>query len=224
MYVYLHNILLKLYLLTFIFIFLYCHIYTIKFVVDYVYFESQQQPQSALQQQQPQQQLQQQPFQIRRIEELNKTAGGNVEAKVMCFYRRRDLPAQLVALADKHQQHQQLSLTLSLSPGGSSSIKCGGKQTVAIKASSTTDKDVLAKENDTGRTMVKKEQNQVVEEEFIAGSKIEATEMTDTIKEEKDINMTAIVDSDSAVVKSAKSQLDENCSDNNDKSKYILYY
>lgn len=186
-----------------------------------MYFESQQQPQSALQQQQPQQQ---QPFQIRRIEELNKTAGGNVEAKVMCFYRRRDLPAQLVALADKHQQHQQLSLTLSLSPGGNSSIKCGGKQTVAIKASSTTDKDVLAKENDTGRTMVKKEQNQVVEEEFTTGSKTEMTEMTDTIKEEKDINMTAIVDSDSAVIKSAKSQLDENCSDTNDKSKYILYY
>lgn len=43
------------------------------------------------------------PFQIRRIEELNKTPSGNVEAKMMCFYRRRDLPTPLVQLADKHQ-------------------------------------------------------------------------------------------------------------------------
>uniref|UniRef100_A0A182QVP1 Metastasis-associated protein MTA n=1 Tax=Anopheles farauti TaxID=69004 RepID=A0A182QVP1_9DIPT len=43
------------------------------------------------------------PFQIRRIDELNKTPTGNVEAKVMCFYRRRDLPTSLVQLADKHQ-------------------------------------------------------------------------------------------------------------------------
>ncbi|CAF4867938.1 unnamed protein product [Pieris macdunnoughi] len=43
------------------------------------------------------------PYQIRRIEELNKTASGNVEAKVMCFYRRRDLPNPLIQLADKHQ-------------------------------------------------------------------------------------------------------------------------
>ncbi|XP_055524665.1 metastasis-associated protein MTA3 [Wyeomyia smithii] len=43
------------------------------------------------------------PYQIRRIDELNKTPNGNVEAKVMCFYRRRDLPTPLVQLADKHQ-------------------------------------------------------------------------------------------------------------------------
>uniref|UniRef100_A0A2H1W7Y7 SFRICE_025944 n=1 Tax=Spodoptera frugiperda TaxID=7108 RepID=A0A2H1W7Y7_SPOFR len=43
------------------------------------------------------------PYQIRRIEELNKTPSGNVEAKVMCFYRRRDLPNPLIQLADKHQ-------------------------------------------------------------------------------------------------------------------------
>ncbi|CAG9565624.1 unnamed protein product [Danaus chrysippus] len=43
------------------------------------------------------------PYQIRRIEELNKTSSGNVEAKVMCFYRRRDLPNPLIQLADKHQ-------------------------------------------------------------------------------------------------------------------------
>uniref|UniRef100_A0A674MV45 Metastasis associated 1 n=1 Tax=Takifugu rubripes TaxID=31033 RepID=A0A674MV45_TAKRU len=42
------------------------------------------------------------PLLIRRIEELNKTANGNVEAKVVCFYRRRDIPGTLIALADKH--------------------------------------------------------------------------------------------------------------------------
>ncbi|XP_050462410.1 metastasis-associated protein MTA3 isoform X3 [Cataglyphis hispanica] len=56
-------------------------------VGDYVYFETSTSS----------------PYQIRRIEELNKTANGNVEAKVMCFFRRRDLPSTLVILADKHQ-------------------------------------------------------------------------------------------------------------------------
>lgn len=56
-------------------------------VGDYVYFETSSTS----------------PYQIRRIEELNKTSAGNVEAKVMCFYRRRDLPSQLIQLADKHQ-------------------------------------------------------------------------------------------------------------------------
>ncbi|XP_050530218.1 metastasis-associated protein MTA1 [Daktulosphaira vitifoliae] len=57
-------------------------------VGDYVYFETSNGS----------------PFQIRRIEELNKTANGNVEAKVMCFFRRCDLPSTLIVLADKHQQ------------------------------------------------------------------------------------------------------------------------
>ncbi|XP_051958967.1 metastasis-associated protein MTA3-like isoform X2 [Xyrauchen texanus] len=42
------------------------------------------------------------PYMIRRIEELNKTASGNVEAKVVCFYRRRDISQSLIQLADKH--------------------------------------------------------------------------------------------------------------------------
>ena len=41
-------------------------------------------------------------YAIRRIEELNRTANGNVEARVMCFYRRSEVPASLVAQADKH--------------------------------------------------------------------------------------------------------------------------
>lgn len=41
------------------------------------------------------------PYQIRRIEELVKTPNGNVEAKVMCYYRRRDISGSLVT--DKQQ-------------------------------------------------------------------------------------------------------------------------
>ena len=44
------------------------------------------------------------PFSIRRIEELNKTATGNVEARVMCFYRRAEIPSSLVPIADKHHR------------------------------------------------------------------------------------------------------------------------
>ncbi|CAM4644105.1 unnamed protein product [Leuciscus chuanchicus] len=53
---------------------------------DYVYFENSSSN----------------PLLIRRIEELNKTANGNVEAKVVCFYRRRDISTTLITLADKH--------------------------------------------------------------------------------------------------------------------------
>lgn len=195
-----------------------------------MYFEAQQQ-----QQQQSPHQQQHQPFQIRRIEELNKTAGGNVEAKVMCFYRRRDLPAQLVALADKHQQHQQqqqLSLTLSLSPGGSSTIK--GKQTAAIKASSVSDKDTTVdkKEQDTTTTggasiKVKKEQRQVGEEEH-ASVKLETSEVTETVKEEQDVEMADVTETDSvasAVVKSVDdTQGEEEDCPMNDKCISIYIY
>lgn len=40
---------------------------------------------------------------VNRYPVLFQTANGNVEAKVMCFFRRRDLPPTLVMLADKHQ-------------------------------------------------------------------------------------------------------------------------
>lgn len=69
-------------------------------LADYVYFETSSTS----------------PYQIRRIEELNKTPSGNVEAKVMCFYRRRDLPTPLVQLADKHQSeypHEFINSQLS---------------------------------------------------------------------------------------------------------------
>ncbi|KAG7259789.1 hypothetical protein CRUP_021674 [Coryphaenoides rupestris] len=35
-------------------------------------------------------------------EEEEETASGNVEAKVVCFYRRRDISHSLIQLADKH--------------------------------------------------------------------------------------------------------------------------
>ncbi|CAD5231409.1 unnamed protein product [Bursaphelenchus xylophilus] len=49
-----------------------------------------------------------QPYAIRRIEELNKTATGTVEAKVVAFYRRRDLPAQLLKIADRAERQNEI--------------------------------------------------------------------------------------------------------------------
>lgn len=48
------------------------------------------------------------PYQIRRIEELTKTSNGQVEAKVSCFYRRRDLSNVLGREADKHVQSAEI--------------------------------------------------------------------------------------------------------------------
>ncbi|XP_048391890.1 metastasis-associated protein MTA3 isoform X4 [Stegostoma tigrinum] len=63
-------------------------------VGDYVYFENSSSN----------------PYLIRRIEELNKTPSGNVEAKVVCFYRRRDISNSLVVLADKHAKEMEEEL------------------------------------------------------------------------------------------------------------------
>uniref|UniRef100_A0A665WN49 Metastasis associated 1 family, member 2 n=1 Tax=Echeneis naucrates TaxID=173247 RepID=A0A665WN49_ECHNA len=56
------------------------------FLPDYVYFENSSSN----------------PYLIRRIEELNKTANGNVEAKVVCLFRRRDISGNLNTLADSN--------------------------------------------------------------------------------------------------------------------------
>ncbi|KAG9336805.1 hypothetical protein JZ751_003153 [Albula glossodonta] len=37
----------------------------------------------------------------------SQTANGNVEAKVVCFYRRRDISSTLIALADKHAREME---------------------------------------------------------------------------------------------------------------------
>ncbi|KAM7365899.1 hypothetical protein PAMP_015380 [Pampus punctatissimus] len=47
------------------------------------------------------------PYLIRRIEELNKTANGNVEAKVVCLFRRRDISGNLNTLADSNASEYQ---------------------------------------------------------------------------------------------------------------------
>ncbi|KAJ1371344.1 BAH [Parelaphostrongylus tenuis] len=57
-------------------------------VGDYVYFEA---PESA-------------PYQIRRIEDLNKTPSGQVEARVTLFYRRRDISSALLKIADQAER------------------------------------------------------------------------------------------------------------------------
>ncbi|KAF6716789.1 Metastasis-associated protein MTA2 [Oryzias melastigma] len=69
-------------------------------VGDYVYFENSSSN----------------PYLIRRIEELNKTANGNVEAKVVCLFRRRDISGNLNTLADSNarefeEESNQPSLT-----------------------------------------------------------------------------------------------------------------
>uniref|UniRef100_A0A8C1GLJ0 Metastasis associated 1 family, member 2 n=1 Tax=Cyprinus carpio TaxID=7962 RepID=A0A8C1GLJ0_CYPCA len=65
-------------------------------VGDYVYFENSSSN----------------PYLIRRIEELNKTANGNVEAKVVCLFRRRDISTNLNTLADSNASEY---LTVSVS-------------------------------------------------------------------------------------------------------------
>jgi hypothetical protein len=45
------------------------------------------------------------PFGVRRIDELQKSSaatGGNVEAEVMIYYRRIDLPAEVIGVADEN--------------------------------------------------------------------------------------------------------------------------
>uniref|UniRef100_A0A3Q1H769 Metastasis associated 1 family, member 2 n=1 Tax=Anabas testudineus TaxID=64144 RepID=A0A3Q1H769_ANATE len=63
-------------------------IFILLFLPDYVYFENSSSN----------------PYLIRRIEELNKTANGNVEAKVVCLFRRRDISGNLNTLADSNME------------------------------------------------------------------------------------------------------------------------
>lgn len=45
-----------------------------------------------------------QPYVIRKIEELTKTPCGNVEAKVICAFRRQDIPTSVMATVEKFQK------------------------------------------------------------------------------------------------------------------------
>lgn len=70
-----------------------------KLQTDFVYFESQQNH----------------PFLIRRIEELIKTPGGNVEAKVACYYRKRDISSSLLSLSEKHAKDLEEEMGIEIS-------------------------------------------------------------------------------------------------------------
>lgn len=155
-----------------------------------------------------------QPFQIRRIEELNKTADGNVEAKVMCFYRRRDLPPQLVVLADKHQQ-QQISLNLSLS----SDEKSSSKHAPAIKALLTTDKNTDQKEQDSGILSIVKKEHQLHSVEN--KEKYESSKNLEEKQQNVEKTENTEIDSSVAVIKKEIQEVNYN-----DKSMYIynIYY
>uniref|UniRef100_A0A158P9Z8 Metastasis-associated protein MTA3 n=1 Tax=Angiostrongylus cantonensis TaxID=6313 RepID=A0A158P9Z8_ANGCA len=59
-----------------------------RFLLDYVYFET---PENS-------------PYQIRRIEDLNKTSSGQVEARVTLYYRRRDISSALLKIADQAER------------------------------------------------------------------------------------------------------------------------
>ncbi|CAB1345084.1 unnamed protein product, partial [Coregonus sp. 'balchen'] len=71
------------------------------------------------------------PYLIRRIEELNKTANGNVEAKVVCLFRRRDISGNLNTLADSNAKTHRLKLaaTSRESLGERRRLGLGCKQT-----------------------------------------------------------------------------------------------
>lgn len=58
---------------------------------------------------------------------LLQTASGNVEAKVVCFYRRRDISSTLIALADKHASESCPGPAPSeVGPGRAPRGRCGG--------------------------------------------------------------------------------------------------
>ncbi|KAF8384172.1 lin-40 [Pristionchus pacificus] len=71
-------------------------------VGDYVYFEIS----SAA------------PYQIRKIEELSKNAAGQVEAKVMCFYRRREISSALLKISDQAERKFTEFFEVSSMPDG----------------------------------------------------------------------------------------------------------
>jgi len=54
------------------------------------------------------------PFNIRKIEELNKTSGGNVSAKVACYYRKKDLSSSLLTLSEKNSKDLESEMRITL--------------------------------------------------------------------------------------------------------------
>jgi len=55
------------------------------------------------------------PYLIRRVDELTKTPNGNVDAKVACYYRKRDINSSLLTLSEKHSRdlEEEMNVTIS---------------------------------------------------------------------------------------------------------------
>ena len=64
-------------------------------------------------------------FDISCLFSIFQTPNGNVEAKVMCFFRRRDISSSLTLLADKHQSKfvYVFNHVFCRVPGGDSSFR-----------------------------------------------------------------------------------------------------
>ncbi|KAL3319171.1 ELM2 domain [Cichlidogyrus casuarinus] len=87
-------------LISLLFIFQLIYLLIRHFQTDYVYFEVSAST----------------PYQVRRIEELNKAPSGDVEAKVACFFRRRDLTNTLLHQAAQDSPEAKNSDSATSSP------------------------------------------------------------------------------------------------------------
>ncbi|CAD5223790.1 unnamed protein product [Bursaphelenchus okinawaensis] len=92
-----------------------------------------------------------QPYAIRRIEELNKTSSGTVEAKVVAFYRRRDLPAQLLKIADRAERQNEIQFRPRRSLL-SKKVKTNGEETSEAQTNGNgAQPEVKAEESDANK-------------------------------------------------------------------------
>uniref|UniRef100_A0A8C9U3H2 Metastasis associated 1 n=1 Tax=Scleropages formosus TaxID=113540 RepID=A0A8C9U3H2_SCLFO len=146
------------------------------------------------------------PLLIRRIEELNKTANGNVEAKVVCFYRRRDISSTLIGLCvcfmeeemespeivdlpekQKHQlRHRELFLSRQLESLPATHIR--GKCCVTLLNETEALKSYLDREDAFFYSLVYDPQQKTLladKGEIRVGNKYQA-DITDLLKEGED--------------------------------------
>ncbi|KAL5463382.1 hypothetical protein EMCRGX_G032275 [Ephydatia muelleri] len=63
------------------------------------------------------------PYQVCKIEELRKNPKGSVEVAAKCFYRRKDLPPNLLSVADRHALVVEEENEMESANGGSSDHK-----------------------------------------------------------------------------------------------------
>ncbi|XP_017104626.2 metastasis-associated protein MTA3 isoform X2 [Drosophila bipectinata] len=129
------------------------------------------------------------PYLIRRIEELNKNQTGNVEAKVMCFYRRRDLPNPLVQLADKHQpalDEERTSPTQSSGGGAGSATGNSGNSTNSGGTTNNTNSSTASgggaggggSDAEKGEALTSKQRYQIKHRELFLSRQVESIPAT----------------------------------------------